>query len=161
LIWEAEMPGAVLHVVGEAFDPRPTLVGMSLEPYSEFRKGEKYFPDDPRSERRHRVGGFKCDVSAVDGVLADEVIDAIAFLRRHYDDLARLGNIPEVESMYIDFGHYLRIDEETVVAQSDFLPPALLKLAGVLGIGIELSLYPKPEEPDRSDAATSPGGCVN
>src|SRR4051794_8958615 len=109
------MPGAVLHVVGEAFDPRPTLDGMSLQPYSEFRKGEKCFPENPRSERHHQVGGFKCDVSLADGVLADEVIDAISFLQRHYDDLAQLGGIPEVESMYIDFGYDLRMDGETVM----------------------------------------------
>jgi hypothetical protein len=141
------MPGAVLHVVGEAFDPRPTLDGMSLHPYSEFRKGEKCFPDNPQSERRHQVGGLKCDVSSADGVLAEEVIDAIAFLERHYDDLARLGGVPEVESMYIDFGHNLRIDGEAVVVQCDRLPPELLRLAGELGIGIELSLYPRSGEP--------------
>src|SRR4051812_37546122 len=114
------MPGAVLHVVDEAFDPRPTLEGMSLHPYSEFRKGEKCVPDDLRSERRHQVGGLKCLVSSADGVLADQVVDAIAFLRRHYDDLARLGGVPEVESMCIDFGYELRIDGETVVVQCDF-----------------------------------------
>ena len=141
------MPGAVLHVVGEAFDPRPTLDGMSLRPYSVFRKGEKCFPDNARSNRHHEVGGLKCDVSLADGLLAEEVIDAIAFLQRHLDDLARLRSIPEVESMYIDFGYHLRMDGETVIMQCDSLPPELLRLAGELGLGIELSLYPRREPP--------------
>jgi hypothetical protein len=141
------MPGAVLHVVGEPFEPRPILDGMSLEPYSEFRKGDKCVPENPRNERRHLTGGCKFDVSSSDGVLADQVIDAIDFLHRHYDDLARLGSDSSVESMYIDFGYYQRIDEETAWVQCDYLPPQLLRLVGELGIGIELSLYPKPEVP--------------
>jgi hypothetical protein len=140
------MPGVVLHVIGEAFDPRLILAGLSLRPYSEFRKGDKCFPNNPRSEKQHPVGGLKCEVSSADGVLTDEIGDAIAFLRRHYDDLARLADVPGVESMYLDFGYYQRLDGETVMAQCDYLPPELLRLAGELGIGIELSLYPKPRE---------------
>jgi hypothetical protein len=88
-----------------------------------------------------------CDVSSADGVLADQVIDAIAFLRRHYDDLVRLGGVPDVEAISIDFGYDCRIDGETVVVQFDYLPPELLRLVGELGIGIDLSLYPKSREP--------------
>ena len=45
------MPGAVLHLDGEELDPRPILDGMSLRPYPEFRKGEKLFPNNPRSAK--------------------------------------------------------------------------------------------------------------
>jgi hypothetical protein len=113
-----------------------------------FRLGEKCFPDNSRSEKRHQAGGFKCDVSSACGELADQVIDAIAFLQRHYDDLARLKGDPAVESMDIDFGYNLRIDGEEVVVQYDYLPPELLRLAGELGLGIKLSLWPRPEETD-------------
>jgi hypothetical protein len=34
------------------------------------------------------------------------------------------------------------LDGENVMAQFDYLPPALIVAAGALGIGIELSLYP-------------------
>ena len=151
------MPGAVLHVFGEAFNPRPILTEMSLQPYSEFCRGDQCFPDSPWSERRHQVGGFKCEVSSADGLLADEVADAIAFLREHYDDLARLGGVPGVESKILDFGDYQRIDGEEVVVQCDYLPPELLRLAGELGIGIELSLYPKPERPWLTNRYNRPG----
>lgn len=76
------MPGAVLHVVGEAFDPRLTLGSLSLRPNSEFRQGKKCFPGSPRSERRHQVGGFKCDVSSADGVLESADTTAGAFIIR-------------------------------------------------------------------------------
>jgi hypothetical protein len=146
-IGENQMPGAVLRVVGEAFDPGPILEGMSLQPYAKFRKGEKRFPDNPRSEKLHPTGGFKCDVSSACGVLADQVMDAIAFLQRHYNDLARLRSHPDVEAMSIDFGYHLRMDGETVIFQSDSLPPELLRLTGESDIGIDLSLYPKPGKP--------------
>ncbi len=47
--------------------------------------------------------------------------------------------------MRIDFGYYSRIDGHHVVVQCDFLPAQLLRLAGELRIGFELSLYPKVE----------------
>jgi len=138
------MPGVVLHVFGEAFDPRPILAEVSLRPYSKFRQGDKLFPDNPRSERRHQAGGFLCDVSSADGILADEVKDAILFLRRHYDDLARLAGIPDVELMRLDFGYYRQDD---VMVQCDYLPPELLRLAGELGIGIMLLHFPRNRVP--------------
>jgi hypothetical protein len=36
----------------------------------------------------------------------------------------------------------LRIDGETVMAQFDYFPPELVSLAGALGLGLELSIYP-------------------
>jgi hypothetical protein len=137
------VPGCVLHVMAGAFDPVSVLATMSLCPYVVFRKGDPRFPDNPKSQQRHQTGGFKCDVSTADGVLRDEVQDAIAFLKRHHRDLARLKSIPEIESMTLDIGHYLRIDGEACMVQCDSLPPELLRLAGDLGIGIELSLYPR------------------
>src|SRR5262249_32476910 len=141
---EGRMPGCVLHVTGEAFDPEPVLATLALRPYSVFRKGQKCFPRNPKSQRRHRVGGFSCDVSSVDGRLAEEAHDAIAFLKRHHDDLARLGSMAAVTSMVLDFGYYLRPEEERGLPQSDYLPPELLRRAGELQVGIELSLYPWP-----------------
>jgi hypothetical protein len=136
------MPGVVLHVIGEEFDPQSVLPALSLRPYAVFRKGERCFPDNPKSEKRHSTSGFKCEVSSADGNLEEEIRDATEFLKQHHDDLARLRDLPEVDSMCLDFGHYLRIDGERCVAQYDYLPPELLRLAGELRMGIELSLYP-------------------
>jgi hypothetical protein len=139
------MPGVVLHVTGPDFDPGPLLAGLGLEPFAVFRRGDPCFPES-RSDRRHTVGGFKCDVSAADGVIADEVRDAIDFLTRHHGDLEAVSRHPAVEDICLDFGHYLRIDGRRVAVQCDILPPELLRLAGELGIGIMLSLYPTPSE---------------
>jgi hypothetical protein len=138
------MPGVVLHVIGEEFDPQSVLPALTLRPYAIFRKGDRCFPDNPRSEKRHSTSGVKCEVSSVDGNLEQEIRDATEFLKKHRDDLARFQGLPGVESMYLDFGYYLRVDGERCVVQCDYLPPELLRLAGELGMGIELSLYPKP-----------------
>jgi CheY-like chemotaxis protein len=152
------MPGAVLHVRGEHLDPDALLAGLSLQPYSVFRKGDPVSPGSTRNQRQHQFGGFKCDVSQADGVLTEEVADAIVFLTRHFDDLARLRDLPAVEEMWLDFGHYLRIDGVRVIGQFDRLPPELLRLAGELRIGIELSLYPKVE--DETPPAPQGGLCL-
>ena len=136
------MPGCVLRVVGEDFDPRPMLATLSFEPYSVFCKGDERFPHGTRDDKREKMGGFQCEVSSADGLIGEEVGDALEFLGRYQADLRRLSSIPEIESMTLDFGYWLRIDGERCIAQFDYLPPELLRLAGEMGIGIELSLYP-------------------
>ena len=51
--------------------------------------------------------------------------------------------------MRLDFG-YGRCP--TAAVQCDYLPPELLALAGSLGIGIELSLYPADKDCEADDA---------
>lgn len=147
------MPGAVLHVSGESFDPDGVLPSLSLRPYRVWRRGEPVAATGPRAGRVFESGGFCCEVSEADGLLADETADALAFLAEHRSALASLRDHPAVEDMRIDFGHYQRIDGERVVVQCDYLGPELLRLAGELGIGFELSLYPAPAPQDAEPSA--------
>jgi hypothetical protein len=146
------MPGAVLHVGGEGFDPDGVLPSLSLRPYRIWRRGEPVAATGPRAGRIHESGGFCCEVSAADGLLADEAADALAFLAEHRSALVSLRDHPAVEDMRIDFGYYQRIDGERVV-QCDYLGPELLRRAGELGVGFELSLYPAPEHEDAEPGA--------
>ena len=138
------MPGAVLHVAGEGFDPDDVLPSLSLKPYRVWRRGEPVAANGPRAGRVYESGGFSCEVSAAEGLLADEATDALAFLSEHRSALALLRDCQTVEDMRIDFGYYQRMDDERVVVQCDYLGPDLLRLAGELGVGFELSLYPPP-----------------
>ena len=149
------MPGAVLHVDGEAFDPDRVLPLLALHPYRVYRRGEPVAATGPRSKRVCESGGFSCDVSSADSLLSDAAHDALAFLTEHHADLTRLRDDPSVSDMRIDFGYYLRIDGERVMVQCDYLGPELLRLAGELGIGFELSLYPTPGEPDAAPGTSS------
>ena len=74
--------------------------------------------------------------------LAGQASDAVAFLKRHSDALSALRAAASVEDIRLDFPIHLRIDRETVAAQFNFLPPELVSLAGALGLGLELSIYP-------------------
>ncbi len=46
------MPGVVLHVLGESFDPRPFLATASLRPYRVFLRGDRRFPESTRGGKR-------------------------------------------------------------------------------------------------------------
>lgn len=134
------MPGCILHVVGKELDPEVALLHLALEPYLKFRRGADLFG------KICDKGGFRCNVSSSDGVLSQEIADAIEFLIKHESDLRQLGSEPSVEEISLDFGYLLRIDGEKIIFQKDFLPPELLRRCGSLGIGIYLSLYPAPED---------------
>jgi hypothetical protein len=151
------MPGAVLHVSGEAFDPEGVLPSLSLRPYRVWRRGEPVAAAGPRAGRVFESGGFCCEVSAADGLLADEAADALEFLAEHRSALTSLRDHPAVEDVRIDFGHYQRIDGERVVVQCDYFGPQLLRLAGELGVGFELSLYPTSTPKDAEPSHVSPG----
>jgi hypothetical protein len=62
--------------------------------------------------------------------------------RRNKAELLRLAGDGTVDDVRLDFPTSLRLDGEKIMAQFDYLPPALIAEAGPLKVGIELSLYP-------------------
>ena len=90
-----------------------------------------------------QVSGFVVDVTRDRGAgLVDQAPAAIAFLKEHEEALARLHSAPGVEDMRLDFPVDQRIDPQHVMIQFDYFPPELVALAGALGLGLEISLYP-------------------
>jgi hypothetical protein len=147
---EGSEPGqyqmCVLRVSGKKFDPARYLATSQLKPYSVFRAGESRFSSQPKG-KIHGQSGFKVDVSRSPwDNLAGQVADAMAFLKKHKRTLLKLRSIPEVEDIRLDFPLILRIDREQVFAQFDYFPPALVSLAGALGCGLEVSIYPRDLE---------------
>src|SRR5262245_47250825 len=136
----------VLRVTGRAFDAAGYLATSELTAYKVFRAGEPRSPSKPQG-RRHAVSGFSVDVSDPSGKdLQGQVEDAVAFLARYEDELLKLRSAPGVEDLRLDFPVDLRIDRRSVMAQFEYLPPELLRRAGALGLGIELSIYPQDLE---------------
>ena len=136
----------VLRVSGKQFDPARYLASSRLKPYSVFRAGEPRFASQPKG-KIHDESGFKVDVSRSPwDNLAGQVADAIAFLKKHERTLAKLRSMPEVEDIRLDFPLDLRIDRKKVFTQFDYFPPALVSLAGALGCGLEMSIYPRDLE---------------
>jgi len=136
----------VLHVSGKTLDPDKELAASGLTPRRIGRAGEPRLRSKPDGDRLDH-STFSVDVSEASwSSLVDQVNDAVAFLKTHYDTLKSVRTAPGVEDMRLDFPLDLRIDREKVFAQFDYLPPELISLAGALGLGIEISIYPKDLE---------------
>lgn len=136
------MPSCIFHVGGPNFEVDAYLASSGLVPYQVFHIGT------PRGwrGRLHDRSGFKIHVCDGEGIVARQEVEALTFLRSHQTDLARLATWPEVTHRYLNFGYWRR----EVLVQSEFLSPDLLALAGSLGIGILLSMYP-PQGQNEAD----------
>lgn len=84
----------------------------------------------------------------------DQVEEAIEFLRDEDEELRRLCGWPGVEGATLDFG----IAWRDVAAQSDHLPAELVRLAGSLGLALEMSHYPVGDEPPHGEAVDCAAG---
>ena len=95
--------------------------------------------------------GFSSSVSECDwNNLAGQIEDANAFLRTHERTLRKLLSSHDITDIRLDFPYSCRLDEH-IFMQCDYLPSDFLKLAGDLGIGIELSHYAIADEEENSE----------
>lgn len=69
-----------------------------------------------------------------------QVSDAVAFLGAHRAELAREMPLHKAELAMLDFPIWSRLDGD-IVNQNDHLPAELVRLAGSLGLAIEMSIY--------------------
>lgn len=141
------MPGCVLRVSGKNLDIDALLASISLVPCHVERKGQPRFE---RSKRIATYSGFNVSTSDAPGTdVPSQVRDTVAFLQTNREDLQQVMHFPGVEDARLDFGIACRLGDE-VAAQFDYYPPDLLRLAGELGLGIEISLYPiMPEDQEQ------------
>lgn len=133
----------ILRASGRKFQAEEFCVKSPLMPCRIFRKGEPRFPKSQPQGPQITAGGLNIVVSAADfHQLARQVKEAIAFLRKHSTEIKRLVRYPGVESVGLDFG----ITWKDVIVQGDYLPAELIRLAGALGLDIEISHYPVSEK---------------
>lgn len=138
---------AVLRAYGVEFDVDAFLTGCTLHVCAVRRRGELVFPASQPDGRRHEQSGVHVSASNADfGEFPRQVAEATAFLRAEAGQVRRLCEWPGVEDVTLDFG----LERRDVAVQCDFLPPELVRLAGSLGLGVELSQYPAAGE--RQDA---------
>src|SRR5687768_8835312 len=94
------MPGCVLRASGDYFDPQGFLNDSALVPCNVFRKGER-----KAHNRSWDSSGFAVVVSEASGEnLAQQIQDAIEFLRMHKAEVARLVRVEGVDGVDLDFG---------------------------------------------------------
>lgn len=131
--------GCTLHVTGTHLEPASALAGTQLTAYRQHRAGERRV-GGPNEGQPWPYGGFSVNVSDSDD-FQQAIADAIAFLRLHLEPLRAIVSGDSVEDARLDFSRFCRIGCVSVT-QCDYLVPELVQLAGHVGLGIELSLYP-------------------
>jgi hypothetical protein len=130
---------AVLRAYGADFDVDTFLAACTLQVVAVKRRGEPVSPATQPDGRRHERSGVH--VAASDASLEEfprQAQETTEFLRTEFEQIRRLCAFPGVEDVTLDFG----IARRDVAVQCDFLPPELVRLAGSLGLGIEISHYP-------------------
>ena len=97
------------------------------------------FPACHPNPLRHDQSGVHVVASVADfHQFRRQAEEATAFLLDHAEQVQRLCKWPGVEDMRLDF----RVERRDVAVQCDYLPPDLSRVAGLLGLGIELTQYP-------------------
>lgn len=130
----------VLRAGGELFDVDLYLSSSTLTACAIFHKGEPQSSLPGVKVRLSEKSGINVDVSDKDFADLDgQITDAMAFLRSNLAELQRLAVFPGVDGVLIDFA----VEAKDTFTQSYIFPAELLKLAGDLGISIEVSLYPE------------------
>ncbi len=126
----------VLHFLGDALESSELARLAPVEPCAVFRKGEA---------RSQRPAARPCKTSGVSLVVSEADFDqlgqqqneAVEFLSRHREALARMRAFPGVEEACLDFGTEMR----NVIVQSDSFQPVLLGQLAQLQTQLVLSHY--------------------
>jgi hypothetical protein len=131
------MAGCVLRIESATTNVESLVRASGLRPIVIHRRGQ---PRVSGGSALSPSSGFNVDVSKSNGGIEKQVRDAVRFLNRHEAGLRRLRRCKNYKGMTLDFGLYDRATDERPWP-SYRLPAALLKLAGTLEIGIDLSFY--------------------
>jgi hypothetical protein len=133
----------VLAIIGKNFDVDAFIKRSSIQGYRKGYRGEPVFKSKPEGNRldysRLSVQPSKADFNN----LKKQIADSIRYLKKHKHKLSLIRKTKGIDFAILDFGINLRIDKKEILLQSDRFPNELLKLAGELGLGIELSIYPE------------------
>jgi hypothetical protein len=144
----------VLRASGAEFDPDAFLATSSLEAFKILRRGEPRLPRTAPDGPKFAYSGITLVVSGAPmNDLPSQVADAEDFLRLHRAEIERLAKTPQITELALDFPIELRMGLPGVSAQFDRFPASLVRLAGELGLGLELSIYPRSEPAEPAPAA--------
>ncbi len=132
----------VLRVAGRGFDVDAYIRRGKLVPSAVYRRGEARFPTLPRA-RKSPESGFHIVISKKDlPEFAGQVRDAVSFLGHHRRAIRALCRRKGVETALLEF-RVARGPE--AVVQTEVFPVELVRLAGQLGLALQLSFYPAPD----------------
>ena len=140
----------MFRINGMTLDIDRLLASIPWRPSMSYRKGEPCSKVRPRGKKNKKSGANFVVSDAAFAQFNKQKRDAIECLKTIQPVFKKIMNWPGLDEGSLDFGIYRR----DVIAQFDKFPAELLKLAGDLGIDIELSCYPLPEEKQKSKKPT-------
>ena len=134
----------VLRASGRVFEPDEFLKASTLAPTRVWRRGDARASGARQRADVSTTSGMTISVSGADlAAFQQQIHDAIAFLRSNSVELARLVSFSGVEDVSLDFASAWN---DEAVTHTDALPSELIRLAGQIGLGIEVSHYPVSDE---------------
>lgn len=131
-----------LVVTGEDLDIDSLLSKAKLRGFSRHYKGEAMFKSKPQGKKLTRSTAAMQTSKAGFEELEKQIKETIRYLSRHKEQLGLIKETKGVDFAFLDFGINLRIDKRKVLMQCEFFPNELLQIAGELGLGVNLSIYP-------------------
>ena len=130
-----------LTILGEKLDVDELISKSKLRGYTKHYIGQPMFKSKPNGKKLIHSGiGTQTSKADFDN-LDKQIKDTIKYLKTHAEKLSIIKQTKEIDFAVLDFGINLRIDKKKILLQSDRFPSELLKLAGDLGLDIELSVY--------------------
>ena len=121
------------------------LLEIDLIPDSTWAKGVPKFSRKPDGQK-NITSGARYVVSDDDfDAFGQQKLDALKFLKLYKKQLQKIMNLPHIEGGTLDFG----IEWRDLPIQCYNLPSNLVKLAGELELGIELTQYPPDNEGEK------------
>jgi hypothetical protein len=132
----------ILTISGRNFDVDVFTDTTKLQPYRKSYKGQPKSKSKPDGEKL-TCSSISIETSKAEfDNLKKQIADTIRFLKGNKNKLAHIVLTKGIDHAILDFGIDLRIDGKDILTQSDRFPSELLKVAGDLGLDIELSIYP-------------------
>lgn len=134
-----------LRFCGDELNVKEIIKTLNISPSKIWEKGLPRFKRNPN--KLNRNSGFNILVSDAEfNEFEKQKKEAIDYLRKHQELLSKIMSYEGVDGGDLDFG----IEWRDVVIQCDNFPANLIKLAGQIGLGVELSQYEPLDDDDET-----------
>jgi len=127
----------ILRIAGEKLNINK-LLAIDSEPEVYWVKGEPRLQSDPNGKKHLNSGANYCISDADFNEFGLQKEEVIKYLNENGNKIKAIQSLAGSEGAYLDFA----IEQRDVAVQCDSFPPELIKLAGALKLGIEISQYP-------------------
>ena len=142
----------ILIIEGSEFDVSGFLKETELEPYEKHIKGEKRPFKKLNKPPIYDTSGCRFDLSKADfNEFENQRKDVVKFLNQNFEKLKKLEKYGLNKNEIPVIGFAIENQMADFWCQTESFEPELLKLAGNLNIGIEISLYHPATDENETD----------